>query len=739
MTRITYIPNRVINSDGIADGASLFVYQANSDVPVNLFSDVALTDPVSNPYVVDTGAAVPSLYTDYSGDVRLRVVETDGSVPLDEDPYTVLLTPSAVETAEGAAMIGFLQAGTGSVLRTVEAKLQDTISIKDFGAVGNGSTDDTAAVQAALTAAAVSPGKYVTVPNGTFAISSNVTVPNGVKGIIGFGGTIKMMAACSIVLAPNMTDCHIERLIIDKNDTADPVIWGFNTARCCLIYNKIYNCSAGNGIQLRAYSTGTQDVYDNLIAFNFVDCEGADSVDSQVGIAVDASLDGASVIGAINGTTLNVTGVTSGTIELGQSVSGDGVSAGTYITALGTGTGGVGTYTVSVSQTVASTDISTTKDGASLWRVNPGSLFTVPYVARNNRIIGNEIIGGRYAFGLYFSSGNLIALNISRDNGGGHVTPTGAVRGISMQDSCNQNVITLNHFVNTQSASIHVNYGSSDNLITANFIYNIIIDFANGAGGTVNGSQACIQVQAGSQRNTVSSNKISVLPSAALSNGAEFLINIGPHCHGTKVLNNDMMGKVHKVGINVESTYHSSGAVATSYAYNGDFVDTEWADEALEDVTIEGNKIELTNAKTVIQILQARSIGITNLLEKNNQALGTAYSLRFSLVKGTASTSGEMNWDNSDPVELENSTTPSVVGGTFFERTSLGYRDIIGFTDGRKGQVITISMTGSGLIEHNASIQLEGSVNFNPIPNTYTIIALRYDGSAWVEQYRSVK
>lgn len=61
---------------------------------------------------------------------------------------------------------------------------------------------------------------------------------------------------------------------------------------------------------------------------------------------------------SISGTTMTVTGVTSGTISLGQLLTGTGVSLGTTITAYGNNTnGGAGTYTVSASQTVASTTI----------------------------------------------------------------------------------------------------------------------------------------------------------------------------------------------------------------------------------------------------------------------------------------------------------------------------------------------------------------------------------------------
>jgi hypothetical protein len=57
---------------------------------------------------------------------------------------------------------------------------------------------------------------------------------------------------------------------------------------------------------------------------------------------------------SISGTTMTVSAVTSGQIGIGTEVAGGTTSAGTYVTALGTGTGGTGTYTVNNSQTVSS-------------------------------------------------------------------------------------------------------------------------------------------------------------------------------------------------------------------------------------------------------------------------------------------------------------------------------------------------------------------------------------------------
>lgn len=57
--------------------------------------------------------------------------------------------------------------------------------------------------------------------------------------------------------------------------------------------------------------------------------------------------------GSQAGTTLTVTTVTSGQFAVGQQVAGTGVVAGTYITALGSGSGTAGTYVVSQSTTIA--------------------------------------------------------------------------------------------------------------------------------------------------------------------------------------------------------------------------------------------------------------------------------------------------------------------------------------------------------------------------------------------------
>jgi hypothetical protein len=62
-------------------------------------------------------------------------------------------------------------------------------------------------------------------------------------------------------------------------------------------------------------------------------------------------------VASISSTTLTVSSVQSGAIRIGQQIFGVGMLPNTIITALGTGTGGVGTYTVNISQLVVQTSM----------------------------------------------------------------------------------------------------------------------------------------------------------------------------------------------------------------------------------------------------------------------------------------------------------------------------------------------------------------------------------------------
>jgi hypothetical protein len=82
---------------------------------------------------------------------------------------------ASLSASSGSSLIGFIQSGTGAVATTVQAKLRQYLNAKDFGVVGNGTANDTVALQNALTAAA---GKSLYLPAGTY-LCTQLTIYSG--------------------------------------------------------------------------------------------------------------------------------------------------------------------------------------------------------------------------------------------------------------------------------------------------------------------------------------------------------------------------------------------------------------------------------------------------------------------------------------------------------------------------------------------------------------------------------
>jgi len=134
---------------------------------------------------------------------------------------------------------------------------------------------------------------------------------------------------------------------------------------------------------------------------------------------------GGTITGSISGTTLTVTNVSSGAIALGMTLTGSGVAAGTKITGFKSGAGGNvnsnGTYTVNISQTVASTTISayyerplsinsafvrvnTNSNGQPI--LNGGLDYPVAILnLENYELIGLKTLNGPWPRALYYQPG----------------------------------------------------------------------------------------------------------------------------------------------------------------------------------------------------------------------------------------------------------------------------------------------------------------------------------------------
>lgn len=103
----------------------------------------------------------------------------------------------ALIVVDSVTSLDFIQSGTGAVTRNAQDKMRDIVSVKDFGAVGDGTTDDTAAITDAL-----SSGSVVYFPAGAYLFSS-LTIPAGSKGILGNSSATVTLLASHIARSAN--------------------------------------------------------------------------------------------------------------------------------------------------------------------------------------------------------------------------------------------------------------------------------------------------------------------------------------------------------------------------------------------------------------------------------------------------------------------------------------------------------------------------------------------------------
>lgn len=182
MARIQYIPNRVIDTNGISDGAQVHVYQSGTTTHVALFSDIALTVALPNPLVVPAGAEIPVFYTSYTGQLRLRVIETDGTISQDDDPYQAPIGSGELSGTDGATLIGYKRPNlTSAASRTLQSVAEERFDLRDMNGLDlSGNNDNSSLVETAFSHAADN-GVELYVPPGLIVCDSTIQVDGGVN------------------------------------------------------------------------------------------------------------------------------------------------------------------------------------------------------------------------------------------------------------------------------------------------------------------------------------------------------------------------------------------------------------------------------------------------------------------------------------------------------------------------------------------------------------------------------
>ena len=270
-------------------GAKIYTYEAGTLTAKAVYTSSALTTAASNPVICDASGRAQFFMG--SGSYRFRVFDSS-DVELTAyaaDNISGDVTASLAESS-GASLVGFMPSGTGAVTSTVQTKLREWVSVKDFGAVGDGTTDDTAAFVAALAA-----HDFVYVPpvvGSSYRITSTITI-TGTKTLAGPDGGSQAFQHTAIYHDPSATGelfnvtsseqqgvCIRNMRILGGNGT-----WAIKSSRSYCRYEFLHmEVYTGGGIQL--LSTGIGSSSSKLINCQWV---GPASATAYTAYEIDVS------------------------------------------------------------------------------------------------------------------------------------------------------------------------------------------------------------------------------------------------------------------------------------------------------------------------------------------------------------------------------------------------------------------------------------------------------------------
>lgn len=251
-----------------------------TSLPVQLLNPAGST---TGQAVVSTGPTTPPVWGTVSGNATTLLGGTwaapgaIGSTTPNSGAFTTLsaTTPNPTFSYESGA--------SGAVARSYAAKLGDIVSVRDFGAMGNGSTNDTAAVNAAITAACGTgsgnsiggtvhfpPGAYVVTTGSVSITQSNCyLVGDGpISTIITASGTTGNLISFSATQFDGISGMYLDYAATPSSGAALAV----SGAQANFIATNLSIFGAFQGIN--DSSSGAIHYYTNISIYNTVPTTG---------------------------------------------------------------------------------------------------------------------------------------------------------------------------------------------------------------------------------------------------------------------------------------------------------------------------------------------------------------------------------------------------------------------------------------------------------------------------------
>ena len=252
-------------------GGLIYTYAAGTTTPQVTYTTSAGNIANANPIVLDSAGRVSNevwLTSNLTYKFLLKTatgtqIGSYDNIPAATDAAYI---SAALAASSGSSLIGFLQAGTGAVATTVQAKLRERVSVLDFGADPTGATSSVAAFQAAIYYCQVN-NKTLYLPAGTYLINSPVNTEaaplynfsmvgdgDGHVGFTGSGRTVINLTGNATYACAMGYSMQISNFVVTGG--VDFIHWNSSGLDGNTTYIDNVNCQSISGAFFKVYTAG---------------------------------------------------------------------------------------------------------------------------------------------------------------------------------------------------------------------------------------------------------------------------------------------------------------------------------------------------------------------------------------------------------------------------------------------------------------------------------------------------